>query len=74
VAIVEVRHRSRAGYGGAAASVHAAKQRRIVAAAGVLLAARPRLAGARIRFDVVAVEGDPPAWRFEWIRDAFRAW
>lgn len=72
VAIVEVRQRTRATHGGAGASVHAFKQRRIVAATGRLLAQRPALANARLRFDVVTVEGEAPEWRFDWIRDAFR--
>jgi putative endonuclease len=72
VAIVEVRHRATASHGGARESVHAFKQRRIVAATGRLLATRPALSNARLRFDVVAVEGAPPEWQFDWIRDAFR--
>lgn len=72
VAIVEVRHRASGTHGGARESVHAFKQRRIVAATGRLLATRPALSNARLRFDVVAVEGAAPDWRFDWIRDAFR--
>jgi putative endonuclease len=71
--VVEVRQRTRDGYGGALGSVHAGKQRRIVAATGWLLATRPALARARVRFDVVGVEGTAPEWRFDWVRDAFRA-
>jgi putative endonuclease len=72
VVIVEVRHRSARTHGGARESVDAFKQRRLVAATGRLLATRPALANARLRFDVVAVEGCAPDWRFDWIRDAFR--
>ncbi|MEW6589815.1 MAG: YraN family protein [Pseudomonadota bacterium] len=63
---VEVRSRRRSDFGGAAASVTAAKQHKLAAAA------RQYLAGLKTtpacRFDVVALEGDaPPAW----IRNAF---
>jgi putative endonuclease len=70
--IVEVRSRSRDTWGGAAASVDAHKQRRIVAATSRLLAVRPAWARERLRFDVLAVAGTAPDWRFDWIRDAFR--
>ncbi len=64
---VEVRARREAGHGGAAASVSAAKQRRIVRAARHYLmqfAALPPC-----RFDVVAIDGD----RLQWLRAAFSA-
>lgn len=63
---VEVRLRSRGDFGGAAASITTAKQRRII------LAARHYLAGQAdcdCRFDCVLLDGD----RLEWIRDAFSA-
>lgn len=72
LAIVEVRYRAGDAWGGAAASVDAFKQRRIVAATARLLALRPAWARERLRFDVVAVTGSAPEWRFEWLRDAFR--
>ena len=63
----EVRARADASRGGAAASVGAAKQRRIV------LAARHYLLRHRspppCRFDVVAIDGE----RIEWLRGAFDA-
>lgn len=68
--IVEVRWRSGRRFGGAAASVRAAKQRRIVRAARYLLMREPCHRSRRLRFDVVCLQGDPP--RIEWIRDAFR--
>lgn len=62
---VEVRvRRGRLG-GGAAASVGAAKQARLVYAARTWLAALPRVPPCR--FDVVAVDGD----RVQWLRAAF---
>lgn len=66
---VEVRLRGQSGFGGAAASITPAKQRRII------LAARHYLAGRReqpCRFDAVLLDGLEPG-RIEWIRDAFLA-
>jgi putative endonuclease len=63
----EVRLRSAGNFGGAAASVDQAKQRRIVAAA------RHFLAGKRerpCRFDVVVLDRLAPD-AIEWIKDAF---
>jgi putative endonuclease len=73
IAVVEVRYRATAAWGGAAASVDGFKQRRIVAATARLLALRPALARERLRFDVLAVSGTAPDWHFEWLQDAFRA-
>ena len=64
---VEVRQRGSRAFGGAAASVGAAKQRRIVFAARhylMRLAAPPPC-----RFDVVSIE----AGRVQWLRGAFDA-
>jgi putative endonuclease len=64
---VEVRVRSGASRGGAAASVDAAKRRRLVHAARHYLLRLPVLPPCR--FDVVAIDGE----RLEWIRAAFDA-
>lgn len=64
---VEVRARSRASHGGAAASIGAAKQARIVLAARHYLALRAD--EPRCRFDVVAVDGE----QLQWIVAAFDA-
>jgi putative endonuclease len=73
LAVVEVRQRQRRDYGGALASVNAAKRRRIILTARFLLerlAARGELS---LRFDVVAVQGTPDgAHDILWIKDAFR--
>lgn len=67
---VEVRLRKGGAFGGAAASITAAKQARIVAAAGLYLA---RLAHAPpCRFDAVLFDALAPG-RIEWLRDAFGA-
>ncbi|QJW85922.1 hypothetical protein HK414_25100 [Ramlibacter terrae] len=64
---VEVRQRKGAGYGGAAASIGALKQRRIVFAARHFLL---RLAQVPpCRFDVVSIEGGG----IQWMRAAFDA-
>ncbi len=66
---VEVRLRRSAGFGGAAASITPAKQRRLILAARHYLAGRPERP---CRFDAVLLDG-PGAGRIEWIRDAFPA-
>ena len=63
---VEVRRRASADFGGAAASVGATKQRRLILAARHWLA---RHGEVPCRFDVVAIDGD----QLEWIRNAFDA-
>ena len=72
--IAEVRTRSSAAYGGAAASVDRRKQQRITRAARALLQQRADLARLPVRFDVIVVR-DPhgAAPRIEWIRHAFEA-
>lgn len=63
---VEVRLRSSSDFGGAAASVTPAKQRRLVAAARQYLTTLKTLPPCR--FDVVALTGNTPP---EWIKNAF---
>lgn len=70
--LVEVRMRGRADFGGAAASVDARKQGRLITAARVLLRTRSELARLPARFDVVAIDGADQAAPVKWIRDAFR--
>lgn len=72
LAIVEVRTRASACYGGAAASVDFRKQRRLVRAAMQLLQQRQDLMHLRVRFDVIAVAkigSEKP--EVEWLRHAF---
>ena len=73
LAVVEVRQRSRADFGGALASVTWRKQRKIIRATRFFwqrqAAWRPHV----MRFDVLAVEGLPGGvHRIVWIKDAFR--
>jgi len=70
--LVEVRLRSSAEFGGAAASVGPRKQRRFALAARHLLMTRPAFRDLPMRFDVVALETGPEGPRLDWIRDAFR--
>ncbi len=67
VVFVEVRQRARSDFGGAAASITAAKQSRVIVAARHWLARHPQEAARPCRFDCVLVE----AGRLEWIKDAF---
>jgi putative endonuclease len=60
VVFVEVRQRSRSDFGGAAASIGAHKQRRIVFAAQHYLLTWRQLPPAR--FDVVSIESAGPQW------------
>jgi putative endonuclease len=66
VVFVEVRLRRRSDYGGAAASITATKQAKIVMAARHWLA---RHGESPCRFDCVLLDGD----NIEWLRDAFSA-
>jgi putative endonuclease len=68
---VEVRSRSRADYGGAAATVGYAKQRRITLAARHLLRSRRELRRLPARFDVVAIDAQPATTAITWLRGAF---
>jgi putative endonuclease len=67
---VEVRLRSRADFGGAAASITAAKRAKLVATASQYLAQFSRPPACR--FDVVLLGALEPA-RIEWIKHAFDA-
>ena len=62
-----MRARVSSAYGGAAASVTPAKQRRLLVAAQVWLQGQSGLPACR--FDVVALEGD----RLQWLRNAIEA-
>jgi putative endonuclease len=66
LAFIEVRLRSRSDFGGAAASVTPAKQKKLLAAARQYLATLKTQPPCR--FDVVAMSGDGPP---EWIKNAF---
>ncbi|MEO8309155.1 MAG: YraN family protein [Pseudomonadota bacterium] len=71
VVIAEVRMRSSDSHGGAAASVNARKQRRIIRASRHLLTMQPQLARCAIRFDVLDLRPQGDAFAINWIRHAF---
>lgn len=73
VVFVEVRYRRSSRFGGSAASVDAAKQRKLLLAAQCFLVEHPDLARHACRFDVVAMDGSADAPRVDWIRNAFDA-
>ena len=73
LAIVEVRQRGSAGFGGALASVTWTKQRKIMRAAQFFLLREKEWKNLALRFDVLAIEGLPDgAHRIDWVKDAFR--
>jgi len=67
---VEVRYRHSGRFGGAAASVDAAKQQKLQHAGEAFLQTC-RLPFTACRFDVVAISGSGPAYQLDWIRNAF---
>jgi putative endonuclease len=67
--IAQVRLRSSAEFGGAAASITAAKRARIVRAARYLLMRRPSLANLTVRFDTLLLTTSTGL--IEWIEGAF---
>jgi putative endonuclease len=71
VVFVEVRHRLRSSFGGAALSVTASKQARLIAAAELWLAANPKHARQPCRFDVVSYDGPEASARMRHWRNAF---
>jgi len=73
IVFAEVRLRGSTRFGGAAASITAAKQRRIVIAAQTWLAGAGRQFAQRpCRFDALLLDGLEPT-RIDWIRGAFDA-
>lgn len=65
---VEVRLRSRADFGGAAASIGAAKQAKLIRTAQHYLAAQPRMSACR--FDAMLLHAQDGS-QMEWIKNAF---
>lgn len=68
---VEVRQRKSASHGGAAASISATKQRRIIFAAQHYISRLPRTPPCR--FDVIALQGEGMDAQLEWLKAAFDA-
>jgi putative endonuclease len=72
VLIVEVRHRQRHEWGGAAASIDTRKRSRILRTTRRLLQCHPELNRRPLRFDVIVCDGEPGG-ELRWIRHAFDA-
>ncbi len=71
---VEVKYRRSSAYGGAAAAISPAKQRKLVRSAQCYLETRRALANHPMRFDAVLIQRDANGTAcFNWIRDAFPA-
>ena len=66
---VEVRQRVSGDFGGALASVTRHKQEKLIKEASYYLMMHPREGHQGVRFDVVALDGNPP--RVTWIKQAF---
>ena len=71
LAFIEVRCRRSTAFARPADTVDFRKQRKIVRTAAMFLARERRYAMFRMRFDVIAIEGDSVE-HVRWIRDAFR--
>ena len=71
VCFIEVRYRAQLDFGGAAASITTAKQRKIVKAALFYLSAHPALARHALRFDALLMQQGSGAIEYDWIRNAF---
>lgn len=70
---VEVRFRQPSAFASAAESVDLHKQKRLIHCALAYLARHPVHANSTIRFDVIAVNGQPnEQYAIQWIKDAFR--
>ncbi len=72
VVFAEVRLRANPRFGGAAASIDARKQAKLVASARLFLASRPALRKRPCRFDAVLLV-DADGGKVDWIRNAFDA-
>lgn len=68
---VEVRLRSRRGYGDGADSIDAAKRRKLVLAARHYLMKHPQRGEMPCRFDVISLDGDTDS--ITWIPNAFES-
>lgn len=71
VVFVEVRYRQHAAWGGAAASVDARKQNKLIRTAQLFLQTEARWARHPCRFDVIALDSSGPIQQHHWIRNAF---
>ena len=68
---IEVRYRKHTGYGRAAETVTAYKQRRLIHCARVYMQ-QHHAWNVPARFDVVSIEGQPAQLKISWISNAFQ--
>lgn len=68
---IEVRYRKNDLFGGAAQSIDAKKQQKLRHTGETFLQKNQSMEFHGCRFDVVAVSGEPPNYKINWIRDAF---
>ena len=73
IAFVEVKYRSRSGFGSGAEHVTWHKQRRIVSAARLYLQYHKHAPSQVFRFDVVSINDQPDGAKIQWIKSAFEA-
>ena len=74
ICFIEVRFRKSLAFGGAAASITAAKQRKVVKAALFYLAGRQSLMNRALRFDALLIQQQATGSHdFDWIKGAFYA-
>ncbi len=66
---VEVRRRASSAFGGALGSVTRQKQEKLIRAASYYLMTHPNQGHQGVRFDVFALDGNPPC--VTWIKQAF---
>lgn len=73
IAFIEVKYRSRSGFGSGAEHVTFTKQRRIVSAARLYLQYHRHAPAQVFRFDVISISESPDGAKFQWIKSAFEA-
>lgn len=73
IAFVEVKFRSRSGFGSGAEHVTPAKQRRIVGAARHFVQYHRHPPSQVFRFDVISISDGPAGAQIQWIKSAFEA-
>lgn len=73
VAFVEVKYRSRSGFGSGAEHVTWAKRRKLVSAARHYLRYHRHPPSQVFRFDVISISDQPDGAEIQWIKNAFEA-
>ena len=71
LAFIEVKYRRKNRFGSAKASVTSLKQSRLIKAASIFMATNTIYCHRRCRFDIIGIDGHPPATQAEWVKGAF---